>query len=74
MENPVTTDAGISYERDVLVEAIEKNGPIDPTTRQPISRELYPNQNIKQAIQYFLLNNPWAFEYESGEDYHNIKF
>lgn len=33
MENPVVTDAGHTYERDMLIEAIEKNGPIDPVTR-----------------------------------------
>ncbi|CAD8195736.1 unnamed protein product [Paramecium pentaurelia] len=74
MENPVVTDAGHTYERDMLIEAIQKNGPVDPCTRQPISGEFYPNHNIKQATQDFLLNNPWAFEYQSGENYADIEF
>ena len=37
MENPVTVESGHSYERDVLIEHLQKNGPIDPATREPIS-------------------------------------
>lgn len=33
MENPVVNDAGQTYERDMLIEAINKNGPSDPSTR-----------------------------------------
>ena len=72
MENPVVTESGQSYELDVLVEHLKKNGAIDPTTRQPISGKYYPNINIKKAIEEFLLKNPWAFEYTAGEDYRDI--
>jgi hypothetical protein len=74
MENPVVTDAGQCYEREVLEEHLAKNGNIDPSTRKPISPKYYVDYNIKQAIQYFLLNNPWAFEFTSGEDYQEIEF
>ncbi|CAD8105657.1 unnamed protein product [Paramecium primaurelia] len=74
MENPVVNDAGQTYERDMLIEALNKNGPSDPTTRQPISKRFYPNLNVKQATQDFLLNNPWAFEFSKGEEYQNIEF
>lgn len=47
MQNPVTTEVGQTYEREVLMEALNKNGPIDPATRQPISGVFYPNQNVK---------------------------
>lgn len=43
METPVLTEAGHCYEKDVLIEAVRKNGPIDPTTREPISTKFYPN-------------------------------
>ncbi|CAD8121653.1 unnamed protein product [Paramecium sonneborni] len=74
MENPVVNDAGQTYERDMLIEAIKKNGPSDPTTRQPISKNFYPNLNVKQATQDFLLKNPWAFEFQKGEEYQSIEF
>lgn len=74
MENPVCTDAGICYERDVLIEHFQKNGGIDPSTRKPISMAFSEDVNVKQAIEYFLCNNPWAFEYTSDEDYKEIEF
>jgi hypothetical protein len=55
MENPVVTETGHSYERDVLIEHLNKNGPIDPTTRKPISGKFYPNLNVKKATEEFLL-------------------
>jgi len=75
MEDPITTQAGITYERKVLVEHLKKNGYFDPVTREPISPDhIYPNLNIKQAIETFLKENPWAFEYRVNEDYQDFKF
>ena len=74
MENPVVTESGLTYERDVLVEHFKKSGGIDPTTRKPISTAFYPNVNIKKATEEFLLKNPWAFEFKSDEDYRDIEF
>ena len=55
MEDPVTTKAGHCYEKKVLMEHIKINGLFDPVTREPISPEqIYPNLNIKQAIESFL--------------------
>ena len=47
MENPVCTEAGHCYEKEVIEEHLQKNGPIDPFTRQPVSPKLYPAFNIK---------------------------
>ncbi|KAM3136167.1 hypothetical protein pb186bvf_011789 [Paramecium bursaria] len=74
MENPVTVESGHSYEKDVLIEHLQKNGPIDPATREPISGQFYTNHNLKQGIEYFLLNNPWAFEFQANQDYKDIEF
>ena len=55
MEDPVTTQAGHSYEKSVLMEHLKINGLFDPVTRDPISPDqIYPNLNIKQAIEIFL--------------------
>jgi STIP1 family protein 1 len=50
MENPVVSEAGHCYEKEVLEEHLMKNGGIDPSTRKPISGRYYENYNIKQAI------------------------
>lgn len=47
MENPVVTEAGHCYEKEVLEEHLMKNGGIDPSTRKPISGKYYENYNIK---------------------------
>lgn len=74
MENPVITEAGICYEKEVLIQHFEKNGGIDPSTRKPISTKFHEDVNVRQAIQYFLQHNPWAFEFTPDEDYKDIEF
>jgi len=75
MEDPVTTQSGHSYERAVLMEHLRKNGLFDPVTRDPISMEhIYPNLNLKQAIETFLKENPWAFEHKLNESFADINF
>ena len=74
MEEPVTTESGITYEKEIIKEHFEKNGKIDPVTRKPVRDLLYPNVAIKQAVDKFLQDNPWAFEYKLNEDYTMINF
>jgi len=75
MEDPVTIQSGLTYERLPLLEHLRKTGHYDPTTREPISIDyIYPNLNIKQSIESFLKENPWAFEYQPHETYQDIKF
>lgn len=47
IEDPVTTESGHTYEREVIEEHIKKNGNIDPVTRKQISGVLYPNLAVK---------------------------
>lgn len=54
MEDPVTTSAGQTYEREVIEDHIKKNGLIDPFTREAVERQLYPNLAIKQGVSEFL--------------------
>lgn len=68
MDEPFTTQSGITYEKEDLFNFIKSNGCIDPCTRQikinfkkinnfrePINEKMiYPNLNIKQAIESFL--------------------
>ncbi len=63
MLDPVLTPNGVSYERVFIEQHIQKNGPVDPLTRQKLTIDmLRPNNGLKAAIRDFLDQNPWAFE------------
>jgi len=72
MKDPVLTPYGIGYEKSVIVEHFKKNGNFDPVTRRPIT-VLVPNVSLLRAIQTFIKQNPWAYEFvDVDEDYHKI--
>ncbi|KAL4466064.1 hypothetical protein ABPG74_004301 [Tetrahymena malaccensis] len=74
IEDPVTTEAGHTYEKVVIEDHFKKNGYIDPFTRASIRPNLYPNHAIKQGVEEFLQANPWAFEYQYNDDFKKIEF
>ena len=37
IRDPYITNCGISYEKDILMDHITKNGSFDPVTRKPIT-------------------------------------
>ncbi|KAJ4829277.1 hypothetical protein Tsubulata_025786 [Turnera subulata] len=60
--DPVVTPSGISYERAVILEHLDKVGRFDPVTREPLSpSQLVPNLAIKEAVQAFLDKHGWAY-------------
>jgi STIP1 family protein 1 len=61
MQDPYVTNCGISYEKLILLDHINRNGKFDPVTRNPILYYI-PNIALKQYIQEYLYKNPWAFE------------
>ena len=74
MEDPVTTDAGFTYERSALEDHLRTNGPVEPISRKKFNGPLYPNISLKLAIEDFLENNPWAFEYSQDDTLFDIQF
>ncbi|KAL8452665.1 hypothetical protein Emed_001229 [Eimeria media] len=63
MDEPVVTPSGITYEKKLLLEHINRNGPTDPLTREPCDRKhLVPNYAIKEATSWFLDRYPWAYD------------
>jgi STIP1 homology and U-box containing protein 1 len=74
MEDPVVSEAGFSYERQVLEEHYKLKGPVEPITRKEVTGKIFPNQALKQAIEAFLRDNPWAYEEEKCENYQDIIF
>ena len=64
MRDPIITPSGITYERKAIQEHFKKNGHIDPISRSPLNlKDLYPNLAIRDAIQEFLSQNEWAYDY-----------
>ena len=79
MKDPVTTSAGVTYERIALEEFISVKGLIDPTNNTKLSPffNYASNKAFKTNIKRFLRNNPWALDFEddTGEwDYNSIEF
>jgi len=54
MKNPVIDPDGNSYEREAIIEWLEKN-PISPITRKPLrQQDLVPNRALKDIIENYL--------------------
>ncbi|XAR60912.1 Ubiquitin--protein ligase [Bertholletia excelsa] len=61
--DPVITPSGITYERAVILDHIQKVGKFDPVTRERLSQsQLIPNLAIKEAVQAFLDKHGWAYK------------
>jgi len=62
--DPVVSPSGISYERERLLEHINKDRKWDPVTRAPISSisALHPNVQLRNAIEDYLENKPWLYK------------
>lgn len=61
--DPVITPSGVTYERAVILEHIQKVGNFDPITREPLqASQLVPNFAIKEAVQAYLDNHGWAYK------------
>lgn len=72
MEEPVTTEEGMTYEKSAIEDHFQTNGYTEPISRQPLKGKVYPNVSLKNAIQAFLDENPWAYEFSEGELYEDI--
>ncbi|KAJ6801843.1 E3 ubiquitin-protein ligase CHIP [Iris pallida] len=63
LRDPIITPSGVTYERAVLLEHLQKVGNFDPITREPLdSHQLVPNLAIKEAVRAFLNDHGWAYE------------
>ncbi|KAG9457042.1 hypothetical protein H6P81_001550 [Aristolochia fimbriata] len=63
--DPVITPSGLTYERAVLFEHLQKVGKFDPITREPLDQhQLVPNLAIKEAVQAYLKGHGWAYRFD----------
>uniref|UniRef100_A0A1I7WIM7 RING-type E3 ubiquitin transferase n=1 Tax=Heterorhabditis bacteriophora TaxID=37862 RepID=A0A1I7WIM7_HETBA len=61
LRDPVITPSGITYDRADIKQHLQRVGHFDPVTRAPLSEsELIPNLAMKEVIENFLSENPWA--------------
>lgn len=64
MREPVITPSGITYDKRDIEEHLQRVGHFDPVTRADLTQEqLMPNLAMKEVIDHFLEENPWAEDY-----------
>lgn len=60
--DPVITPCGVTYERAVILDHLQKVGKFDPVTREPLHQsQLVPNLAIKEAVRAYLESHGWAY-------------
>eukprot|EP01071_Lankesteria_metandrocarpae_P009095 Lankesteria_metandrocarpae@DN5134_c0_g1_i2.p1 len=63
LSDPVTTPSGLTYERELLLKHIQRNGPFDPLTRETCNaNDVRSCVCIQQAVEEFLDDNPGCAE------------
>ncbi|XP_024975276.1 E3 ubiquitin-protein ligase CHIP [Cynara cardunculus var. scolymus] len=61
--DPVITPSGLTYERSVILDHLEKVGAFDPVTRESLYPwQLVPNLAIKEAVEAYLEKHGWAYK------------
>ncbi|PIN14004.1 Chaperone-dependent E3 ubiquitin protein ligase (contains TPR repeats) [Handroanthus impetiginosus] len=61
--DPVITPSGVTYERAVILDHLQKVGKFDPITREPLyPSQLVPNLAIKEAVRAYLDVHGWAYK------------
>ncbi|KAH1081580.1 hypothetical protein J1N35_021341 [Gossypium stocksii] len=62
LRDPVITPSGVTYERTVILQHLQKVGKFDPVTREPLDHsQLVPNLAIKEAVRAYLDGHGWAY-------------
>uniref|UniRef100_H2ZN15 E3 ubiquitin-protein ligase CHIP n=1 Tax=Ciona savignyi TaxID=51511 RepID=H2ZN15_CIOSA len=64
MKDPVITPSGITYERRLIEEHIQRVGHFDPVTRHELKlNQLIPNIAMREVISNFVEENGWVEDY-----------
>ncbi|KAK3089989.1 hypothetical protein FSP39_008263 [Pinctada imbricata] len=64
MRDPVITPSGITYDKKDIVEHLQRVGHFDPVTRTDLTQDqLIPNLSMKEVVDNYLEENPWAEDY-----------
>ncbi|KAL3828939.1 hypothetical protein ACJIZ3_017741 [Penstemon smallii] len=61
--DPVITPSGVTYERAVILDHLQKVGKFDPVTRETLyPSQLVSNLAIKEAVRSYLDKHGWAYK------------
>ncbi|KAF8357096.1 hypothetical protein PRIPAC_92091 [Pristionchus pacificus] len=61
LEDPVITPSGITYDRADMREHLQRVSHFDSVTRAPLKEDqLIPNLAMREVVDNFLSENPWA--------------
>ena len=60
--DPVVASDGNTYERTSIVKYMRTNT-TSPMSREVINNIFYPNNNLKEAIINYIIENKWTYEY-----------
>jgi STIP1 family protein 1 len=72
MIDPVMLLSGHTYERKNIENHFGESAS-DPITGKVVNeKKMIDNVGIRKACEEFLARNPWAYQYELGEDYRRI--
>ncbi|XP_067934759.1 E3 ubiquitin-protein ligase CHIP-like isoform X2 [Watersipora subatra] len=64
MRDPVITPSGITYDKKDIEEHLHRVGHFDPVTRAELTADkLIPNLAMKEVVDTYLQENPWAEEF-----------
>jgi len=64
MREPVITPSGITYDKKDIEEHLQRVGHFDPVTRKDLTQDqLISNLAMKEVIDVFVEENPWAEDY-----------
>jgi len=64
MREPVITPSGITYDKKDIEQHLHRVGHFDPVTRADLTAEkLIPNLAMKEVVDMYLQENPWAEEF-----------
>ena len=78
IKEPVTAISGTSYEKHALLEYFKHNNYKDPINPVKYTQgwAWVPNEALQKSINLFYKKEPWAFDYDGGQnpDYFEINF
>ena len=63
LNNPICNEYGHSYSKDDYLKYLKENQNKDPISKKEVKHNImYPNINLKKAVEHYLEKNPWAFD------------
>ena len=72
MLKPFITKFGNTYEESFIKDFVFKNKKDFLEDKVLGVNEIYPNLNMRHAVEDFVEKNPWAFEYKEGDSIESI--